>query len=144
MICVSAPNGLLTRADITRTLVNMEFFKIFTKPSQIDWHLHANLWVKIPNIHRSRISGLFRKVENSQKVSTLKPQEMANRWRIQKSNPGYLEYPVHTCGLIFDQISECRVPSKLPQMCQKNGTFVFNAPPDAPSVLHPPKNGTTI
>ena len=24
-------------------------------------------------------------------------------------------------------------------MCQKNRTFVFNAPPDAPSVLHPPK-----
>ena len=32
---------------------------------------------------------------------------------------------VHTCGLILDQISQCRVPSKLPQMCQKNGTFVL-------------------
>ena len=47
-----------------------EFFWIFTKPCQIDWHLHANLWVKIPNIHRSRISGLFQNVENSQKVGT--------------------------------------------------------------------------
>ena len=24
-------------------------------------------------------------------------------------------------------------------MCQENGTFALNAPPDAPSVLHPPK-----
>ena len=51
---------------------------------------------------------------------------------------------VHTCGLILDQISQCQVPSKLPQMCQENGTFALNALPDAPSVLHPPKNGTTI
>ena len=45
---------------------------------------------------------------------------------------------VHTCGLILDQISQCRVPSKLPQMCQENRTFAFNAPPDTPSVSHPP------
>ena len=53
-----------------KTSQMVSFFWIFTKPSQIDWHLHANLWVKIPNIHCSRISGLFRNVENSQKVST--------------------------------------------------------------------------
>ena len=46
--------------------------------------------------------------------------------------------------MILDQISQCQVPSKLPQMCQKNETFVLDAPPDAPSVSHPPKNGTTI
>ena len=68
--CVSAPKGPLTRAAITRTAVNMEFFWIFAKPSQIDWHLHANLWVKIPYIHRSRILGLFWNVKNSKKVST--------------------------------------------------------------------------
>ena len=70
MICVLAPKGPLTQAALTRTAVNMEFFKIFAKPSQIDWHLHANLWVKIPNIHRCRILGLFRNVKNSLKVGT--------------------------------------------------------------------------
>ena len=35
-ICVSAPKGPLTRAAITRTAVNMEFFLIFAKPSQIN------------------------------------------------------------------------------------------------------------
>ena len=71
-ICVSAWKWPVTQAAITRTAVNMEFFWIFAKPSQIDWHLHANLWVKIPNIHRSRILGLFRNVENSKKKSALK------------------------------------------------------------------------
>ena len=69
---------------------------------------------------------------------------MANRWRIQKSNPGYLEYPSPHLWTDSVQISQCQVPSKLPQMCQENGTFVQNALPDAPSVSHPHKNGTTI
>ena len=66
-------NGTVTRAAITRTLVNIDFFKIFAKPSLIDWHLHANLWIKIPNIHHSRISGLFRNVKNSQKSALKAP-----------------------------------------------------------------------
>ena len=45
-------------------------FFIFVKPSQIDWHLHAKFWVKIPNIQRSRISPTFRYVQKSQKVDT--------------------------------------------------------------------------
>ena len=73
MICVSAQKGLVTRAAITQTAVNMEFFLFFAKLSQIDWHLHANLWVKILNIHRSRISALFRNVENSQKLALKAP-----------------------------------------------------------------------
>ena len=31
----------ITQTAITRTAVNIEFFKIFAKPSQIYWHLHA-------------------------------------------------------------------------------------------------------
>ena len=46
---------------------------------------------------------------------------------------------IHTCGLILDQISQTRVPPKLPQMCQENGTFALNALSDAPSVSHPPQ-----
>ena len=45
-----------------------------------------------------------------------------------------------TSALMLDEIGQCRVPSKLPQMCQRSGTFGFEAPPEPPSVLHtPPK-----
>ena len=67
---VSAPQRPLTRMAIAQRMVNVEFFFIFVKPSQIDWEPHANFWVKIPNIQRSRISSTFRYVQKSQKVDT--------------------------------------------------------------------------
>ena len=70
----------------------------------------------------------------------LMAHETANRWHIKKSKPRCLGHP----RLMLDEISQCRVPSKLPQMCQKSGTFGFEAPPEPPSVSDPPKNGTTI
>ena len=65
-----APQWPLTQTAIARRTVNVEFFQISVELSQIDWHLHANFWVKIPNIQRSRISPTFRYIQKSQKVDT--------------------------------------------------------------------------
>ena len=72
---VLAPQQPLTRMAIAWRKVNMEFFWISIEPSQIDWHLHANFWVKIPNIQRSRISATFQYVQKSQKVDTQQPMK---------------------------------------------------------------------
>ena len=63
-IYVLAQKWPITQMAISRTVVNIEFFLIFAKLSQIDWHLHANFWVKIPNIHCCRISSAFQYVKN--------------------------------------------------------------------------------
>ena len=74
----------------------------------------------------------------------LKAHEMANQWPIQKSKPGYLEYP--SPHLWTDSWPNQSMLSTLwaATDVSKIGTFVLNGPPDPPSVLHPLKNGTTI
>ena len=66
-------------------------FWIFAKPNYIDWHLHANLWVKIPNTHHVKIC-LFDTSKNL-KNRHLTAQQTTNWWDIQKSKLGYLEHP---------------------------------------------------
>ena len=78
------------------------------------------------------------------KSQHLKPQQMANRWRIQKSNPGYLEYPSPHLWTDSWPISECWVPSKLLQMCTKKQNFCVKCPAGCPKCVASPKNGTTI
>ena len=50
----------------------------------------------------------------------------------------------YTYGLILDQISEYWVPFKLSQMYQNIETLLSRPHRTPLSVLHPPKNGTTI
>ena len=133
------PQRPLTRMAIAQRTVNVEFFWISVEPSQIDWHLHANFWVKIPNIQHSRIWQLFDTSKNLKKSTLNGPRngQSVTYSKIQtKVCRGTLDC---TYGLMLDEIGQCRVPSKLPQMCRKSGTFGFEAPPEPPSVSHPPK-----
>ena len=68
-LCFGPPTATYSNGHSSENGQRGIFF-IFVKPSQIDWDPHANFWVKIPNIQRSRISPTFRYVQKSQK-STL-------------------------------------------------------------------------
>ena len=68
-LCFSPPTATYSNGHSSENGQRGIFF-IFVKPSQIDWDPHANFWVKILNIQRSRISPTFRYVQKSQKVDT--------------------------------------------------------------------------
>ena len=59
-------------------------------------------------------------------------QQMTDQWLIQKSKPRW-----HTYWLIPDENSQCQVPSKLSQMCQKMKPAHLK-PCQTPQVCHTP------
>ena len=57
--------------------------------------------------------------------------------QFKNPNQGMLSTLVHTYGLILDPISQCRVSSKLSQMCQKT-ELLCSIPHRTPQVCHTP------
>ena len=58
--------------------------------------------------------------------------------RVLQITCGYTSVPIY--GSKFQNLGGQKNSTKI----SKNGTFGLKAPPDAPRVSHPPKNGTTI
>ena len=105
---------------------------------QIYWHLHANLWVKIPNIHCSRILGLFWYVRNSQKLALKAPQN-SQSVTYSKIQTKVCRVPQYTPmdWLLIESIN-AEYPLRCHKCVKKNWTFVFYALPYPHKCVTPP------
>ena len=107
-------------------------------------HICANLWVKILKF------GGVKKIRQLFDISKIQKNWhfWCRKWPIsdlfKNPNQGVESTLLPTYRLILDQISQCRVPSKLSQMCGKMD-ILRSMPHWTPLVCcTPPKNGTTI
>ena len=109
------------------------------KKSSINLHINTHLCQFMAQ--NSKIWGVKKKGElfDISKIGTFRPSERPIGDLCKNPNQGVLSTLWHTYGLILDEISQCRVPSKLSQMCQKMHP-VHLKPCQTPQVCHtPPK-----
>ena len=69
--------------------------------------IYANLWLKIPKFGGQKKFDISEILKNRH----FSAQQMANQWLIQKSKPGYVEYP--GAHLWTDSSSNQSMPSTL-------------------------------